>query len=259
QSLSALVRLQVAEVLRLVHVRFILSLGLGLVTAVIVMVKVVGLPGLLLTHPTLVYGLFFGLVFASIFILAKKVARGPLPILSAVVGAAFGWGVVTLVPMNMPGSPLHMFLYGVVAISAMLLPGISGSFILLILGQYERVISSLESVLHGDASGLAVVVPFSLGCLVGIGAFSRVVAWLLRRFFDPVMAGLSGLLLGSLWRIWPFQDTVTQEVRGKIKVIEATPKIPEQWEVFPLVLIALGFALVFLIEFLAKQRAAVKL
>jgi putative membrane protein len=151
-----------------------------------------------------------------------------------------------------------MFLYGVVAISAMLLPGISGSFILLILGQYERVISSLESLLHGDLSGLSVVVPFSLGCLVGIAAFSRIVAWLLHRYFDPVMAALSGLLLGSLWRIWPFQDTVTQEVRGKIKVIEATPMIPEQWEVLPLALIAVGFAIVFLIEFLAKKRASIE-
>lgn len=254
QSLATLVRFRITEFLSLVHFRFLASLVLGLASAVVVMVKLVGLPGLILTRPTLVYGLFFGLVFASIFVLGKKVAWGPIPILSAIFGTGFGFMVVSMVPVDMPGSPLFMFMYGVIAISAMLLPGISGSFILLILGQYERVITSLESLLHGDLSALAVIIPFSLGCLTGLAAFSRVVAWLLRRYFDPVMAGLSGLLLGSLWRIWPYQDLVTQEIRGKMRVIEATPVIPDHWELLPWLLLAIGFATVFLVEFLAKLR-----
>jgi putative membrane protein len=194
------------------------------------------------------------LVLASVFVLGKKIAWTPAKFGSLSLGTVFGWLVVTLVPMEMPGGPAYMFGYGTVAISAMLLPGISGSFILLILGQYERVIGALESLLHLDFSALLIVVPFALGCLFGLAAFSRVVAWLLRRFHDPVVAGLCGLLLGSLWRIWPYQDTVTREVRGKVKVIEATPYLPDSWDPAVFILLVLGFAAVFLVEFLAGMR-----
>lgn len=253
-SLKALFRFRFAEVLSLVHWRFLTMLFTGIFAAVIVMVKVVGLPALLVSSPTLVYAVFFGLVFASVFVLGKQIKWGAIPAVALVVGAGLGLLVVNLVPMDMPGGPLHMFLYGVVAISAMLLPGISGSFILLILGQYERVIGAIESLLHLDFSALLIVVPFAFGCLVGLTSFARIVAWCLRRFHDPVVAGLCGLLLGSLWRIWPYQETVTREVRGKIKVIEAQPVMPESIELVVPLLVLAGFAAVFLVEYLAKRR-----
>jgi putative membrane protein len=230
------------------------SLLLGIFAAVVVMVKVVGLPHLLLEKPTLVYAVFFGLVFASVFILGRKISWGILESLSLILGTAAGFLVVNLVPMDMPGSPLHMFAYGFVAISAMLLPGISGSFILLILGQYERIIFSIEALLHRDFSALLVLVPFGLGCVVGILAFSRVVAWLLRLYEYPVIAGLCGLLLGSLWRIWPYQHTVTAEVHGKTKVVEATPFLPQTLEFSVVSLLMAGFVAVFAVEALAKWR-----
>jgi putative membrane protein len=148
-----------------------------------------------------------------------------------------------------------MFCYGAVAISAMLLPGISGSFILLILGQYQRVIGALESLIHLDLAALWIVVPFSLGCLVGLSAFSRFVAWLLRHYHDPVVAWLCGLLVGSLWRIWPYQNTRAIEVRGKLRVVEAVPYIPDDWQLLPILLALSGFASVFLVEFLARARS----
>jgi putative membrane protein len=194
------------------------------------------------------------LVLASVFVLGKKIAWSPMRIVSLLVGTLLGWIVVTRVPVDLPGGPVYMFGYGTIAISAMLLPGISGSFILLILGQYERVILALEALIHLDFSALMIVVPFALGCLVGLGAFSRFVAWLLRHYHDPVVAGLCGLLLGSLWRIWPYQETVSREVHGKMKVVEATPFLPSSWEPMPLMLLIAGFAAVFLVEFLAKLQ-----
>ncbi len=256
ESVKALLKFQWRELLGLVHWRFLAMLFLGIISAVVVMVKIVGLPGLLVSHPTLVYSVFFGLVAASVFVLGKDIKWTVVAWVSLLFGTAFGWLVVNLVPMDMPGSPFHMFLYGVVAISAMLLPGISGSFILLILGQYERVIGAIESLLHLDFSALLIVVPFALGCLVGITAFARIVAWALRRFHAPVVAGLCGLLIGSLWRIWPYQETISREVRGKIKIVEAHPFIPETWDVSVPLLILAGFAIVFLVEFLAKRRTA---
>ncbi len=254
-SIRAALKLDFSEVLRIVHYRFLVSLALGLFAAIVVMIKIVRLPELLLSHPTLVYSVFFGLVAASIFVLGKKVKWTGPQVLALVVGTAFGFAVVNMVPRDMPGSPFFMYLYGVIAISAMLLPGISGSFILLILGQYERVIGALKSLLHLEWGALAIVVPFSLGCLTGIVVFSRLVSWMLRKFHDPVMAGLCGLLLGSLWRIWPYQVTITRVVHEKIKVIKATPVLPESWQMTPLLLLVLGFALVFFIEFLAKKRS----
>lgn len=255
KSVSALLVLDLKRVLRIVHFRFLLSLLAGIFVAIVVMVKIVGLPKLLVSHPTLVYSVFFGLVLASVFVLGRKIAWTVGKVSSLVLGTFLGWLVVTLVPMDTPGGPIHMFGYGTVAISAMLLPGISGSFILLILGQYERVMGALESLLHLDFAALLIVGPFALGCLFGLALFSRFVSWLLRRFHDPVVAGLCGLLLGSLWRIWPYQNTVTREVRGKLKVIEATPYLPESWDLSVVILLVLGFAAVFLVEFLAGMRS----
>lgn len=256
RSIQALLTLQLREALWIIHYRFLLSLFAGIFVAVIVMVKLVGLPKLLVTHTSLVYSVFFGLVFASVFILGRQLRWTPGRAGWLVLGTILGFVVVTRVPVNTPGGPLFMFGYGTVAISAMLLPGISGSFILLILGQYQRVIEALENLLHLDFAALWIVVPFALGCLVGLTTFSRFVAWLLRHYHDPVVAALCGLLLGSLWRIWPYQHTEAIEVRGKMRVVEATPYLPEDWQVLPFVLAVAGFLGVFLVEYLARLRKA---
>ena len=255
-ALLALLRFDLKTALARVHLKFLSALFLGIVLAVLIMIKVVKLPHLLVSHTNQVYALFFGLVFASIFVLAKRVHWRSSLALSALLGAALGLAVVNLVPVDTPSSASFMFLYGAVAISAMLLPGISGSFILLILGQYEVIIGALESLVHLQLGALAVVVPFGFGCLFGITTFSRIVSYALRRFHDPVLAGLAGLLFGSLWRIWPFQETVTQEVRGKLKVVQATPFWPEtfEWSVFALFFA--GILTVIGVELLAKLKKA---
>lgn len=252
---KAALRLDLKTVLAKVHFRFLACLLGGIATAVVVMIKIVGLPKLLISHPREVYAVFFGLVLASVFILGRKISWNFVRAGSLALGTLLGFLVVNLVPVSTPSNPLFMFGYGMVAISAMLLPGISGSFILLILGQYERVIGALESLIHLELSALGIVLPFAAGCLLGIGAFSRFVAWLLRHFHDPVVAGLCGLLLGSLWRIWPYQNTVTQVVRGKTRVLEATPYLPPQFDLGILALLVAGFLAVFLVEFLAHLRS----
>lgn len=254
QSIKDLFRLRFREILARVHFRFLLSLFGGILAAIVVMIKVIRLPELLQEHPTEVYAVFFGLVFASIFVLGRHVTWNFRHLVSFAAGTIFGWLVVNLVPVDTPSGPLMMFGYGTVAISAMLLPGISGSFILLILGQYETVIESLERLIHLDFSAVLVIVPFAIGCLFGLGAFSRFVAWLLTHFHNTVVAGLCGLLLGSLWRIWPYQTTTTELVRGKVKVIEAVPFWPDQLEVTVLLLAVAGFSAVFLVEYVASRK-----
>lgn len=257
RSIRGLLSLRWNEVFGVIHFRFLISLTLGILLAVIVMLRVVRLPYLLETQPTLVYAVFFGLVLASTLVLMRHIPSWTgLRVSVLALGALVGFLVVNLVPVNTPENPLFIFLCGVVAISAMLLPGISGSFVLLILGKYEYIIGQVEELLHLKLSALLVVLPFALGCLVGIAAFSRLLSWVLRNWHDTAIAGLTGLLLGSLWRIWPYQHLVRTQVRGKSKVIEATPFWPESIDGAVIGLAVFGLAVVLVIEQLARRRAA---
>ena len=171
---------------------------------------------------------------------------------------AVGFAIVNIVPVSTPDSTVFVFVCGMVAICAMLLPGISGSFVLLILGKYEHVLNALEGLLRFDLAQLKVVVPFALGCLTGLAVFSRLLGWLMRKWHDTVLAGLSGLLLGSLWRIWPYQHLDRQLVRGKMKVVEAHAYWPDSLGLTVLSLMVTGFLVVVVIEYVATQRRAAR-
>ncbi len=249
RAARALLGLRLREALGVVHWRFLLSLVSGIALAVAVMVKVVRLPELIVEQPKYVYAVFFGLVLASTIALARHIGRWSIWRGAALIaGAALGFGVVNLVPTSTPDHALFVFLCGAVAICAMLLPGISGSFILLILGKYAYV---LAAVGHLD---MRVLLPFGFGCLVGILSFSRLLNWLLNRWHDTVLAVLIGLLFGSLWRIWPYQHLTTEIVRDKPRVVAAQPFLPEGLEPSVLLLCAGGVAFVLAIEWYAARR-----
>ncbi len=250
EAAKALLRGRLVRLLTIVHWRFIGCLATGMVIALVIMGKVVKLPEMVSTSPKPVYAVFFGLVLASVWVLVKRVDRwGMTGLTSLVLGTVFGFVVVTLVPVQTPDNPLFIFFCGVVAISAMILPGISGSFILLVLGKYEHVINA---VLTFD---LAVAAPFALGCFVGIAAFSRVLSYLLDRFHSVMVAGLTGLLVGSLIRIWPYQQLEMAVVRGKERVVSAHAFWPQQFEWSVAALMVFGLVLVVGIEMLAARRA----
>lgn len=249
RSVKALLTFKLKEAFVLLHWRFIASLGAGLATAIIVMVKVFELPHLVETKPTYVYAVFFGLVLASAGVLARRMSGwNGLRVVWLIVGAGLGFAVVNLVPVETPENPAFVFLCGVVAITAMLLPGISGSFILLILGKYAYILGSISPL------NLGVLIPFALGCGTGILVFSRVLGWMLDKFHGPMIAALTGLLLGSLWRIWPYQHLKTIVVREKPRVIEATPFWPESFEGSVAGLMVLGVAIVVVVEVIAARR-----
>jgi putative membrane protein len=251
----ALARFDLRRALDILHWRFLTCLVGGIGLAVVVMIKVVKLPHLIDTQPMLVYAVFFGLVLASCFVLIRRISAWDAgKALLLLAGVAIGWGVVNLVPVSTPEDTGFVFLCGAVAICAMLLPGISGSFVLLILGKYEYVIDSLDALLHGDLGQLRVIVPFAIGCLVGLAAFARLLGWLLYKWHEPVLAFLTGLLLGTLWRIWPYQHLEKVEVRGKLKVIGAEPFMPGSFDVPVLLLVLAGLLAVVAIEWVAERR-----
>ena len=237
-----------------VDLAFIAPLALGIFAALLFFTRVVPLPRLIETHPDLVYGLFFGLIVASIVVLLRSL-EGVRPVewTAILAGAAIGFGIVNLVPVSTPDAPWFIALSGALAVSAMLLPGVSGSFILLILRKYAYVFDGIGRFDPG------ILIPFGIGVIVGLMAFSRVLAWLLREWYRVVLLAICGLLIGSLWVVWPFQERRFEIVHGDRRLISSDPVWPSAADDTTLgafALMAAGLALVAAIHGLARRRSA---
>ena len=199
-----------------IHYRFLIFLMAGIFTAIFFFTKVVPLQVYMFTNPEIVYGLFFGLILGSIYILYKTLEKHTwIELLFTVIGAGIGFWIVNLVPTDTPEHPIFIFMSGMVAICAMVLPGISGSYILLILRKYEFVLSQIGKLGTSETlDGILTLLPFILGALVGLAAFSRFLSWLLNRYHSKTLGILIGFLIGSLFVIWPFQNrSFVEQVR----------------------------------------------
>ncbi len=222
--------LRLKEAFEGVDWRFMGVLLAGMFAAVLFFTKVVPLQVYMFTDPELIYGLFFGLIVGSIVILINAIENfGWIHALLILVGAVIGFWVVTLVPADTPDSSLYVFLSGSVAICAMILPGISGSYILLILRKYDYILSQIGSLGTADTSmALFALAPFVAGAVCGLMLFSRLLSWLLNRYEAKTLAVLIGFLIGSLYVIWPYQNRMYKEIVTKKKVVEYTsPKVVE--------------------------------
>jgi len=252
--LGLLARGRFAQALRYPDLGFLVPLGIGIFAALMVFTRVIPLPVLVRTQPELVYGLFFGLIAGSIVLLTRQLeAMHARSWLQLAAGTVLGLAVVNLVPMATSETAGFVFLSGALAISAMLLPGISGSFILLILKKYAYI---FEAVGRLD---LAVLLPFILGMATGLVLFSRVLSWLIHHYYQASMRVIIGLLTGSLWVIWPFQQRVYETVAGKEKLLSTTPVLPPTVDgqvLFSIALIAAGLALVLLLGHLARHQVS---
>lgn len=217
-----LLTLKFKSALREVDWRFLLMLFCGMIGAILFFTKVVPLQVYMFTDPELVYGLFFGLIVGSIVILVKAIdGFSWIHGLMVVLGAIVGFWVVTLVPTSTPESPLFVFLSGSIAICAMILPGISGSYILLILRKYDYILSQVGKVGTPEmGAGLWALLPFVLGAICGLAIFSRILSWLLKRYEAKTLAVLIGFLIGSLYVIWPYQDRSYKEIVTERNVVE---------------------------------------
>lgn len=219
-----------------VDLAFLLLLGAGIGAALLFFTRVIALPVLLQTHPEQVYGLFFGLISASIVLLFKSVSDlGAVDLAALVMGVALGWAIVNLVPVDTPEASWFVFLSGALAICAMILPGVSGAFVLLMLNKYAYVLDAIGRI------DIGVLTPFALGAVMGLLAFSRILVWLLHHYFKPVVLGIAGLLIGSLWMMWPFQERTYELVRDRPRLIHSVPIWPDELSVT--VLAAFGWML----------------
>ncbi len=209
------------DALREVHWKFMVVLLSGMFCAILFFTKVVPLQVYMFTNPELVYGLFFGLIIGSIFVLIKAIegfnwVHGFM----VVLGAGIGFWVVTLVPTDTPEAPWFVFISGSIAICAMILPGISGSYFLLILRKYDYILSQFGKLGTSETTaGILSLLPFVVGAVVGLVLFSRLLSWLLSRYEAKTLAVLIGFLIGSLYVIWPYQDRTFEQIVSKTEVV----------------------------------------
>ena len=224
------------------HFGFILPLLAGLFGAVYFFTHIISLPLMLQEFPEHVYGLFFGLIMASIIVLMRELEGfNIVDAITLVAGTAGGLILVNMVPVSTPDSSWFIFLAGAIAICAMILPGVSGSFLLLLLKKYSTILQAV-----GDLN-FSVIIPFVLGCIAGLAVFSRFLDWLLRHFYQRTLLVIKGILLASLWVLWPFQDRVYETIAGKQRLLASEPVWPASWGagvVEVLVLMLLGMAVV---------------
>lgn len=233
---------------------FFIALGSGLLVAVVSMAKV--LEHLMVNYPEHLWSFFFGLVLGSIVLLARETWRWrPLDFGLFAAFAAGTWVIVGLEATQTPAGLPFVFLAGAIAICAMILPGISGSYLLLIMGKYQEVLAAVN---NRDFVTLGV---FCLGIATGILSFVRIVSWLLKQYRHATLIALTGVMAGALRTLWPWKETVTTRLNSageEVPLIQINmmPGADAQPGVALLLLCAGGLA-VLLIERLAKaERAA---
>jgi len=229
-------------------------------------IGVVSLAGLmhhlLLHHHMLTLAAFFGLIAASSWLVARIVETWNAATIAGLIGGAvFAFWLVGLPMLQQPPSGLpYIFFCGVIAICAMILPGISGAFILLLLGKYAEITGLIKGALHGEINGevIAVAGTFAVGCAVGLIGFSKLLRILLVRYEAVTMATLGGFMIGSLRKLWPFQKDLTPEVEElKHKLYEVRPfdSIDMTAELLPSLAVAIiAAAAVLLLDYIAQGR-----
>ncbi|MGK0297078.1 MAG: putative membrane protein [Gammaproteobacteria bacterium] len=249
----SIMKLNISTVINRPKFKFILPLAAGIAIALVFFTRVIPLPELLQEYPEQVYGLFFGLIAGSTFILLVNIKNVKLiDLVFVITGVVPGLLLFNIGPVSIPDTSIFVFLSGCVSISAMLLPGISGSFILLILNKYTYIFNAIGYF------NLSVLLPFFAGMVTGLVIFSRILSWVLHRFYRNTTLIITGILISSLWLIWPFQDRVYETIGTKMKLVSSTPMIPYEFNsaLFLTIMLALiGIFVVIFIHTISRKKS----
>ncbi len=171
---------------------------------------------LLETYPIPLWAFFFGLILASVWYVGSSLSFNTKNVAFLFLGAVVALGIVMGVPASGNEALWFVFLSGMLAVSALMLPGISGSFILLLLGMYSYILPAVKAFLSGpDWEHFQILLVFGLGMLLGLAAFSRLLSYLLHRYHEQMYALLAGFMLGSLYKIWPWQHVISTRINSK--------------------------------------------
>lgn len=200
-ALRLLLRFRLAEFWRHINGRFLLPVLLGIAVAIFSLARL--MTYLLTNHPIAIWSFFFGLIVASALLVARQIGRWDWrTVLAFAVGAAAAWWITVATPAETPDDWWFVMLSGAIAICAMILPGISGAFILLLLGKYQYIMHAVGEF------DIPVIAVFVIGAGAGIISFSHLLSWLLKHWHDVTVAVLMGFMVGSLNKVWPWKETV---------------------------------------------------
>ena len=211
---------------------------------------------LLVEHPQMLWAFFFGLIVASTIVIARHIKVIKIGhVISFLIGTTIAYLVSVLSPTNTTEASWFIFVSGMIAICAMILPGISGSFILLLLGKYSYIVDSLTEL------RLEVHAIFAAGCGIGLLSFSHVLSWMLKKYHDITIALLTGFMLGSLNKVWPWKLTETWRTNShgeQVPLIQSNV-LPQNYDgeamLIPAIIIAIvGFTLIMIIEKLSVKN-----
>lgn len=205
----------IKEVWKAVDGTFLASLLGGMAIGFIVGLKIV--VRLLESHPILIWSFFFGLILASIPLVAKQIKKwSGLEIGLLVFGAALVYWVTIAAPSQGSESLIIVFIAGVIGVSALMLPGLSGSFVLLLMGMYTIIMPAIEEFTHHPfGPETAMLLVFGLGLIVGLFSFARVLSFTFHKYPNPTLALLTGFLIGSLNKVWPWQHVTETRLNSK--------------------------------------------
>ena len=255
-ALQLLFKGRFADFWRHINGRFLLPVLLGIAIAIFSLARL--MTYLLENHPIATWSFFFGLIIASALLVAQQIGRWNWrTVVSFLVGTALAWWITVATPAETPNDWWFVMLSGAIAICAMILPGISGAFILLLLGKYQYIMQAV-----GDLN-IPVMLIFIIGAAAGIISFSRLLSWLLHNWHDLTVALLMGFMVGSLNKVWPWKEVVETYVdsHGEVQPLVEQNITPGGFEalydrpaLFPeaIILCIVGFLTIYGIEILAR-------
>ncbi|WP_185154557.1 DUF368 domain-containing protein [Flavilitoribacter nigricans] len=227
------------------------GMAFGLVTGVFIVTR------LLESHPQLLWAFFFGLILASVWYIGKRVGRWTVVEISGLVAAAaLAYYITVAAPAQGIDSLWFILICGMIAISALILPGISGSFILLLMGMYTVIIPAVKTALTTfDSASLKILGVFAVGALIGLATFSRFLSWAFKHHRSLTMAILTGFMVGSLNKIWPWRNVIEYRIDSHGEEVPFLEKsvLPAAYDGEPMVLgvivlVIIGFLIVWFLD-----------
>lgn len=233
QALKLLFSFKLKQFFRHIDGTFLLVLGLGMFLGIAV--GVLGVGYLLEEYPAPVWAFFFGLIIASAIYIGKQITKWNVgPILGIMLGCAIALGITYISPAEGSTNLLWVFACGAIAISALILPGVSGSFILLLLGMYTVVRGAAESVmLDQDSASIFIILAFMMGCVIGLVSFSRVLSYAFKHYKNLTLSILTGFMIGSLRKIWPWRNVDSYLDKSTMEIVsyDNTNPLPDDIQV----------------------------
>ncbi|MEQ1586736.1 MAG: DUF368 domain-containing protein [Cyclobacteriaceae bacterium] len=225
QSIRLLTQFKIAEFWKKINGSFLVVLLSGIVTSLISLARL--MTYLLDNHPILIWSFFFGLILVSAPLIMRDITRWTLgTVVSFIAGIIIAYLITVISPTETPTNLPFIFFCGALAICAMILPGISGAFILLLIGKYEYMITALIEL------NIPVILVFVLGCFLGLLGFSRFLSWILTHYRFPTLALLAGFMIGSLNKVWPWKQVISFRLNHEGMQVPAFDKSILPWDYF---------------------------